>query len=121
MAIILSTASHSLAQSLCRNIGLDPNLIHLQLVQGDWLGGHWKFSVIIDAGSTGSRVHIYRYKVSRSGLATVQQPFRSHKVTPGLSDYAEQPHSVGESLGPLLQYAYGLVSFRLDLSLHTCL
>ena len=104
-AIVLSTPLHSLFSSVS---DFEPGPMHLW--QGDWLGGRWKFSVIIDAGSTGSRVHIYRYKVTRNGLATVQQPFRSHKVTPGLSDYAEQPQSVGESLGPLLQYAYGLVS-----------
>lgn len=80
--------------------------------QGDWLGGPWKSVVIIDAGSTGSRVHIYQYKVSGAGLATVKQPFNSLKVTPGLSDYADQPQSVGESLGPLLEYAYKLVSAR---------
>ena len=74
--------------------------------QGDWLGNAWQSTVIIDAGSTGSRIHIYQYKVSRAGLAVVRQPVSSLKVTPGLSAYAVQPKNVGESLGLLLEYAY---------------
>lgn len=74
--------------------------------QGDWLGNAWQSTVIIDAGSTGSRIHIYQYKVSRAGLAVVRQPVSSLKVTPGLSAYAVQPENVGQSLGSLLEYAY---------------
>ena len=44
--------------------------------------------------------------MSRAGLAVVQQPVSSLKVTPGLSEYARQPENVGQSLGPLLEYAY---------------
>ena len=44
--------------------------------------------------------------MSRAGLAVVQQPFSSLKVTPGLSEYARQPENVGQSLRPLLEYAY---------------
>lgn len=76
------------------------------LQQGDWFGNPWQSSVIIDAGSTGSRIHIYQYKASKPGLAIVQQPVSSLKVTPGLSTYAGQPENVGESLLPLLEYAY---------------
>ncbi|KAL3136987.1 hypothetical protein ABBQ32_006584 [Trebouxia sp. C0010 RCD-2024] len=73
---------------------------------GDWLGNAWQSTVIIDAGSTGSRIHIYQYKASKAGLAMVQQPVSSLKVTPGLSAYAGQPENVGQSLAPLLEYAY---------------
>ncbi|DBB04521.1 TPA: Golgi apyrase [Trebouxia sp. C0004] len=73
---------------------------------GTWLGSTWQSTVVIDAGSTGSRIHIYQYKGSRAGLALVQQPVSSLKVTPGLSEYARQPENVGQSLGPLLEYAY---------------
>ncbi len=44
--------------------------------------------------------------MSRAGLAVVQQPVTSLKVTPGLSEYARQPENVGQSLGPLLEYAH---------------
>ena len=76
------------------------------LRQGNWIGNAWQSTVIIDAGSTGSRIHIYQYKVSRAGLAVVQQPVSSLKVTPGLSAYAGQPENVGAALAPLLEYAY---------------
>ena len=84
--------------------------MNCSLHQGDWLGNVWQSTVIIDAGSTGSRIHIYQYKVSKTGLALVQQPVSSLKVTPGLSAYAEQPENVGESLTPLLEYAYKQVT-----------
>ena len=86
--------------------------------QAALIGSAWKHTVIIDAGSTGSRIHIYQYKASRAGLAVVQQPVSSLKVTPGLSDYAGQPENVGLSLGPLLEYAYKQVmpsSFSLSM------
>ncbi|KAA6427188.1 MAG: hypothetical protein FRX49_02945 [Trebouxia sp. A1-2] len=38
--------------------------------------------------------------------AAPMQPVSSLKVTPGLSEYARQPENVGQSLGPLLEYAY---------------
>jgi len=72
--------------------------------------------VFIDAGSTGSRIHIYQYKISRAGLAVVEQPVSSLKITPGLSAYAGQPEDVGQSLGPLLEYAYKQVDLN---KLHT--
>ena len=78
----------------------------MTLKQGVITGAAWRYTVIIDAGSTGSRIHIYQYKSSRAGLAVVQQPVSSLKITPGLSAYAGQPDNVVLSLGPLLEYAY---------------
>ena len=69
----------------------------LQAVQGRW-------TIIIDAGSSGSRVHVYEVGRSASGLAQLTHP-ASLKVSPGLSAFAEAPQYAGQSLLPLLSFA----------------
>jgi Golgi nucleoside diphosphatase len=68
----------------------------------------WEFAVIIDAGSTGSRVHVYRYYTSSSNnspWAAVELPEAVHKTTPGLSSYAFNSKTAANSLQPLLKFA----------------
>ncbi len=68
----------------------------------------WEYAVIIDAGSTGSRVHVYRYSTASSNhspWATVDLPEAVHKTTPGLSSYAFDPKTAANSLNPLLKFA----------------
>ena len=60
--------------------------------------------IVVDAGSTGSRLHLYTLDYAGSGLPTVQQGL-SHKTVPGLSAYAAQPHLAGQSLAPLINFA----------------
>ncbi|WIA14677.1 hypothetical protein OEZ85_003176 [Tetradesmus obliquus] len=67
----------------------------------------WNYAVIIDAGSTGSRVHVFRYYTASttSPLPTVELPAAVHKTSPGLSAYAFDPKTAARSLLPLLKYA----------------
>eukprot|EP00878_Enallax_costatus_P008726 GHUV01009120.1.p1 GENE.GHUV01009120.1~~GHUV01009120.1.p1 ORF type:complete len:390 (+),score=85.57 GHUV01009120.1:351-1520(+) len=68
----------------------------------------WKYAVIIDAGSTGSRVHVYKYYTASSNnspWATVDLPEAVHKTTPGLSSYSFDPRTAANSLKPLLKFA----------------
>ncbi|KAF6260856.1 nucleoside phosphatase family-domain-containing protein [Scenedesmus sp. NREL 46B-D3] len=67
----------------------------------------WNFAVIIDAGSTGSRVHVFRYYTASttSPLPTVELPAAVHKTAPGLSAYAFDPKTAARSLLPLLKFA----------------
>ncbi|GMJ05668.1 apyrase 6 [Hibiscus trionum] len=65
-----------------------------------------KFGIIIDAGSTGTRIHVFRYRVDRSNNLVFD--FKggpdSLKVNPGLSAYGEQPEAVSDYLGELLEF-----------------
>lgn len=65
------------------------------------------FTLIIDAGSSGSRLHVFRYTVSThsSALPRVFPASPSLKIRPGLSFYATSPESAGASLAPLLEFA----------------
>lgn len=59
------------------------------------------YAVIIDAGSTGSRVHCYRFNAGDRSL--IDDAFEQLK--PGLSSYKDDPTAAAESLEPLLASA----------------
>ncbi|CAH7686363.1 guanosine-diphosphatase, partial [Phakopsora pachyrhizi] len=75
-----------------------------------------RYALMIDAGSTGSRIHVYRFSFCDSHLPTSQKskaidnlPTLDHelffKTQPGLSSYAGRPKEAAESLRPLLRAA----------------
>ncbi|KAF6171852.1 hypothetical protein GIB67_007373 [Kingdonia uniflora] len=71
-----------------------------------------KFRVIIDGGSTGTRIHVLRvaldgnespvFDFGRNGLASM-------RVNPGLSSFEGEPNGAGESLLELLVFAKGRI------------
>lgn len=74
-------------------------------------GSKTGYFIIIDAGSTGSRLHVFQYipvrgqdrHVSLPLINTKESP--SLKVRPGLSSFASDPAQAGESLEALLEFA----------------
>lgn len=73
---------------------------------GDRSYVHKKYGIVIDGGSTGTRIHVFNYKVQdgilkydfgKNGLASM-------KVNPGLSSYAEEPDKAGAAVGELLEF-----------------
>jgi apyrase len=58
------------------------------------------YSIIVDAGSTGSRLHLFQYETGK-GLPDMKEVF-SESVKPGLSSFAKNPEAAGESLKKLL-------------------
>ncbi|KAH6589712.1 hypothetical protein BASA61_005525 [Batrachochytrium salamandrivorans] len=76
------------------------------------------YSVVIDAGSSGSRVLVYSWKDPRlpstENIITVEKGTESNilpqlKKSPGISSFANIPEKVGTHIGPLLQYASSIV------------
>ncbi|KAE8716094.1 putative apyrase 5 [Hibiscus syriacus] len=65
-----------------------------------------EFGIIIDGGSTGTRIHVFRYGVDRSKnlVFDFKEGSDSLKVNPGLSAYVEQPEAVLGSLEELLKF-----------------
>lgn len=70
-----------------------------------------RFSVIIDAGSTGTRVHVFGYTISPETKLPVldRTSISEMKVRPGLSSYSGDPASAGASLLELLDFGKGKV------------
>ena len=67
------------------------------------------YVVVIDAGSQGSRVHVYTLDVPAIGMPSVRGEARVLRVKPGLSAFADDPIAAGASLEPLLEHAASFV------------
>ncbi|KAK9843238.1 hypothetical protein WJX74_009079 [Apatococcus lobatus] len=67
--------------------------------------GKERYAVIFDAGSTGSRVHIYRFRQSPDGSKLELEKDIFEQIKPGLSSYAEDAEAAAKSLEPLLYQA----------------
>lgn len=67
-----------------------------------------KWAVVIDAGSTGSRVHIYKFTTDLEGNLELQFD-EFNQLKPGLSSYASSPSEAAASLKPLLETAIATV------------
>jgi apyrase len=66
------------------------------------------YGVVIDGGSTGSRVHVIAYRAGAGGDALPRIDWArmaSLKATPGLSSFAADPGGAGPSLAPLVEFA----------------
>ncbi|XP_002971296.2 probable apyrase 5 [Selaginella moellendorffii] len=62
-------------------------------------------AIVIDAGSSGSRLHIFSYKVEKLFPHIDTQDIPSLKTKPGLSSFSSNPQQAGESLVELLDFA----------------
>lgn len=62
-----------------------------------------RYAVVIDAGSTGSRVHVFAFQTVDDGLKLLQDTFEATK--PGLSAKAEDPKGAADSLRRLMDVA----------------
>ncbi|KAL8227547.1 hypothetical protein R6Q57_015131 [Mikania cordata] len=67
-----------------------------------------QYRIVIDGGSTGSRVHVFEYLI-RDGAPVFdfseENGLGSMRVSPGLSAFAEDPNGAGASLLELLEFA----------------
>lgn len=66
-----------------------------------------KFAIVIDAGSTGSRIHVLKFLNVRGELELDFDEF--DQLKPGLSSYADKPKEAAKSLKPLLEKALATV------------
>lgn len=67
-----------------------------------------KYSVVIDAGSTGSRVHVYTFAVGAPSEVSLSDEAFVH-IKPGLSSYAGDAKAAAASLRPLLDKAVATI------------
>ncbi|KAF5377874.1 hypothetical protein D9615_006769 [Tricholomella constricta] len=70
-----------------------------------------QYALMIDAGSTGSRIHIYKFNNCGSSPSYEWEVF--NQTQPGLSDYAEDPLGAARSLDVLMAEAVRIVPEQL--------
>ncbi|KAI9148500.1 Guanosine-diphosphatase [Blastocladiella emersonii ATCC 22665] len=63
-----------------------------------------EYGLMVDAGSTGSRIHVYRFNHCRSRVPEVENEV-FEQLHPGLSAFAASPPAAADSLRPLLDIA----------------
>jgi guanosine-diphosphatase len=73
-----------------------------------------QYALTIDAGSTGSRIHVYKFNNCHAMPSLEYETFLS--INPGLSAFAKDPTAAAASLDPLLEEAKRVVPE----SLHHC-
>mmetsp|Transcript_13525 Transcript_13525/g.49212 ORF Transcript_13525/g.49212 Transcript_13525/m.49212 type:complete len:454 (+) Transcript_13525:276-1637(+) len=78
---------------------------------GDSEASKEMYGVVFDAGSTGSRVHVYRFEVGGGRVELKDELFEALK--PGLSSFAGEPRQGAMSLQPLLEKAIARVPVEL--------
>jgi GDA1/CD39 (nucleoside phosphatase) family len=70
-----------------------------------------RYALMVDAGSTGSRIHVYRFRMCASGMPRLEYE-TFHSLQPGLSSYAADPRGAADSLRPLLEAAVAEIPER---------
>lgn len=80
--------------------------------------GPFTWNVVIDAGSTGSRIHIFKFKGAGKDLQLLSDEF--HAIKPGLSSYADDPAAAASSLKNLLQQALDAVPHEQQVGARGC-
>ena len=71
--------------------------------------GRWQHVIIIDAGSSGSRIHVWKYRmrnIKGHMLPEFDREQQTLKVKPGLSSFASNPRAAVASLQPLVDFAH---------------
>jgi guanosine-diphosphatase len=66
-----------------------------------------QYVLVVDAGSTGSRIHVYRFNYCKAQPELEHEVFQHTK--PGLSAYPDNPEAAARSLDPLLKTALNSV------------
>ncbi|XP_069810903.1 ectonucleoside triphosphate diphosphohydrolase 6 isoform X2 [Dendropsophus ebraccatus] len=62
------------------------------------------YGIMFDAGSTGTRVHVYKFSQTSSGAPHLEHElFKA--IKPGLSEYADEPHKCTAGIQELLDIA----------------
>jgi len=67
------------------------------------VSGPFVYNIVLDAGSTGSRIHIYKFKQQGKQLQLISDGF--HQLKPGLSAFPDNPEQAAQSLKPLMAEA----------------
>ena len=118
---VLKTSAYTSAACLVSTLVVSPTMHPLvPLFIGCWIAAStgWtskpsniEYAVVIDAGSTGSRVHVYAWHqgTTPSGRLPRFNMTSNYKVKPGISSFANNIDGIAEHIGDLVSHAKGSV------------
>ncbi|XP_061355433.1 probable apyrase 6 isoform X2 [Gastrolobium bilobum] len=72
-------------------------------------GNGFRYRIIVDGGSTGTRIHVFKYGVDDKVFDFGKEGLASMRVNPGLSSFAEDPDGAGMSLSELVEFGKGRI------------
>ena len=80
---------------------------------GEDVRGLYDYALMMDAGSTGTRIYVYRWLAEQTGNEVYIVP-ETHKnwalsINPGINSYSSTPSLAGPSLKPLLKFGQEIV------------
>ncbi|XP_016319472.1 ectonucleoside triphosphate diphosphohydrolase 6-like isoform X2 [Sinocyclocheilus anshuiensis] len=85
---------------------------HKQSTSAQVVSENFQYGIMLDAGSTGTRIHIFKFQIEPNEAAKLaHETFRA--IKPGLSAYADDPEKSKEGLLELLKVAKDTVPDRL--------
>nr|XP_020477922.1 ectonucleoside triphosphate diphosphohydrolase 6 [Monopterus albus]XP_020477924.1 ectonucleoside triphosphate diphosphohydrolase 6 [Monopterus albus]XP_020477925.1 ectonucleoside triphosphate diphosphohydrolase 6 [Monopterus albus]XP_020477926.1 ectonucleoside triphosphate diphosphohydrolase 6 [Monopterus albus] len=87
-----------------RQPGSDQSADGDRLVDASAAGPSFQYGIMFDAGSTGTRIHIFKFQLENKGAPRlVHETFRA--IKPGLSAYADDPEKCISGVMELLEVA----------------
>ena len=63
------------------------------------------YVIVVDAGSSGTRLYIYGWKKNKAGEFKIAPAFEEWKITPGVSEYSLKVDEIFKYLTPLKDYS----------------
>ncbi|KAG5831599.1 hypothetical protein ANANG_G00305410 [Anguilla anguilla] len=64
----------------------------------------FQYGIMMDAGSTGTRIHVFKFQLGKNGAPTLSDA-KSKAINPGLSAYADNPDECSKGIQELLDFA----------------
>eukprot|EP00064_Thunnus_orientalis_P010514 superscaffoldBa00001436_g10540 len=106
LLVLLSVAGPSRAQVMTSLLDLTSSIRNI-LPNLSRPANHSRifYAVMFDAGSTGTRIHVYTFIQSDSEELPVLDNEMFHSIKPGLSAYADSPEMAGHTVRMLLKVA----------------
>uniref|UniRef100_A0ACD5ZS35 Uncharacterized protein n=1 Tax=Avena sativa TaxID=4498 RepID=A0ACD5ZS35_AVESA len=109
LLLLVASSAAAFAETALGRKGSTVEEPKLATVVDAQLPGLAKYAVIFDAGSTGTRVHVFKFDNNLDLLEIGDEIEVFAKVSPGLSSYSGRPQEAANSMIPLLDKAKSIV------------
>ncbi|EDO14780.1 hypothetical protein Kpol_370p8 [Vanderwaltozyma polyspora DSM 70294] len=103
----ISSSSEGFQGDSTAGLKITSNILNNEIVPVGKCGKEHQFVIMIDAGSSGSRIHIYEFDICSQPPVLIKEVFEALK--PGLSSFDADTEGAAMSLDPLLGKALAVI------------